>query len=90
MDVRIGGWVWFLAGIIFGELLRNGLALAILQGLIGAMGQIAVFVGAVGTLGLVVIATLAVWWITRMWTENARARYDMDKTWNNRKDYRQQ
>ena len=74
----------------FGELLRNGLALAILQGLIGAMGQIAVFVGAVGTLGLVVIATLAVWWITRMWTENARARHDMGKTWNSRKDYRQQ
>ena len=86
--MKVGGWVWFIAGIIFWEFLRTGLLLSILGGLIGAVERVAVFLGAVGTAGLVVITALVFWFVTRMVSENRRARFDMDRIWNSRKQYR--
>lgn len=86
--MRVGGWIWFLAGIISWELLQNGALLAVLQSLIGAVRQIAVYLGAVGTISIVAITAVVFAMVARTVTENARARFDMEQTWDRRKNYR--
>ena len=37
---------------------------------------------------LLAVTALFFWWLTREWTEAARARFDMDRTWRQRRNYR--
>lgn len=86
--MRIGGLAWYIAGFVSCLIVMNDGIAPVLHFVVAVLSGAVAFLGAVGTLGLVVITAFAFWWITRTWTENARAKFDMDRTRRQRRNYR--
>lgn len=92
--MRGGGLVWFLAGALTVVVLQQEWLGPLLHGIITALSRIVTFLSALGAGGafgigaLLALTAVVFILISRKWAEDARAKYDMEKTWRGRQDYR--
>lgn len=86
--MRVGGLAWFVVGVLVGALWRWEHLGVVFRFVVTVVTGAVSFLGAVGTAALLLITALAFWGLTRTWTERARAQFDMDRTWRQRRNYR--
>lgn len=78
----------FISGIAFCVILQRSWLDDILEFIVTVLTGVVAYLGLVGCVVLLLFTALFFWWVTRTWTENARAKFDMDRTWNQRRNYR--
>lgn len=86
--MKSSGLIWYFAGVVSTLLVLNDWVLPTLSFVVDAIANAAEFLGGVGTGILLAITAVAFMMLSRNWAENKRAKWDMNRTWNQRKDYR--